>query len=815
MRTSIRKRTLLGLAALAAICAFTLPAAAGEEGEVVELVEGTAVLLDIHTNTGTGGGGNGGNAKVASSATNIFAPAVFVDYKRFGGEPTVTVDRYPFLPGTPVGNPQCPPTASAPCPPKDIMYQSAPQGVLAPRYSQFWKSDDQGRSFRKSQQFPIHGLEQTNLGGGGGDSYQAVGELTHFVYFVDLTLAPGITMNVSEDLGETWRSDAFGAGLSFLDDRQWVEADEVVNRIYVSTINLINPVTPALVSIENTTGWPTPLQLTEGCNPATYAVGSPPASAAAPAGGATPCPDPADQFLWVAGPVVADNEGTPTRPPSHNVYIPFIRRIASDPLGTGIFGIDEWQLWVAKSTDRGQTWTRHLVAIRPPTNNPANIFPQLTIDRAGNLYYTWSETQGGPTQSTQKNRGKQGGEEEFLSTREQDVFYAFSTTAGAAWSQPINLTKERGDSAVFPWMVAGDAGQVDLTYYKANTGINSNIAFVDSEGNECEDPDEPGCRPNPSVWNVYFAQSQNALNTGPNFNSVQVTTQPNHIGQICTAGLACEGDRDLLDFFTIDVDSLGAATIAYSDDNRRRASDTQDYNVRQISGNSVFWNTTINLMNDWGIRNHSVTDRAGDVTNTASAPIGPCPGMDVLAMSAVRRDDLITVNLTLNGPPTAANAVACGNAPPNPLLISTTGGLWGVEFWAASDPTTTGPSNRFYIAYRDNPPDGPPNPRVEGGTMDHVNVTVTALEFNSRTLGTLGGNCFATPPPAGTCTISMTVNASSLGISPGNALNNMTGLSAYLFGNLEQPIPATRLILGNSEQADATASINYLGSGTP
>ena len=43
----------------------------------------------------------------------------------------------------------------------------------------------------------------------------------------------------------------------------------------------------------------------------------------------------------------------------------------------------------------------------------------------------------------------------------------------------------------------------------------------------------------------------------------------------------------------------------------------------------------------------------------------------------------------------------------------------------------------------------------------------------------------------------------------------MTGLSTYLFGNLEQPIPATRVILGNSEQADATASINYLGSGTP
>jgi hypothetical protein len=229
----------------------------------------------------------------------------------------------------------------------------------------------------------------------------------------------------------------------------------------------------------------------------------------------------------------------------------------------------------------------------------------------------------------------------------------------------------------------------------------------------------------------------------------------------------------------------------------------------------VFKDRNINLMNDWGIRDHAVTDRAGDVTNTASAPIGPCPGMDVLAASVERRDDRITAHLTLNAAPTATAATACGNAPPNPVVISTTGGLWGIEFWAASDPATTGPSNRFYIAYRDNPPDGAA--RVEGGTMDHVNVTVTSLEFNSRTLGTLGGDCFPPvgPPATGTCTISMTVNASGLGITPGNGLYDITGLSAYLFGNLEQPIPATRLILGNSEQADAAAAFHYLGSGTP
>jgi hypothetical protein len=62
----------------------------------------------------------------------------------------------------------------------------------------------------------------------------------------------------------------------------------------------------------------------------------------------------------------------------------------------------------------------------------------------------------------------------------------------------------------------------------------------------------------------------------------------------------------------------------------------------------------------------------------------------------------------------------------------------------------------------------------------------------------------------------MTVPASGLGITPGNALNNVTGLSLYFFGDADrEPSGVTRVILGNSEQADATAPMHFLGSGTP
>src|SRR5205823_9328207 len=161
---------------------------------------------------------------------------------------------------------------------------------------------------------------------------------------------------------------------------------------------------------------------------------------------------------------------------------------------------------------------------------------QMAIDRAGNLYYNWSQARN----VTSSGEG------------EQDIYYTFSTDGGVHWASPIDLTGSANDSAIFSWMVAGDAGRVDLVYYKSNSGANSNVNVG-------------------QVWNVYFGQSMNALNTGANFSGVQVSAEPNHLGGICTGGLSCSGDRDLLDFFTVDVDHLGAAHIVYSDDHQRRS----------------------------------------------------------------------------------------------------------------------------------------------------------------------------------------------------------------------------------------------------
>ena len=777
-----------GLLAILASSLLFAPGAPAGDGGITELVPGTAVLLS----QSGGGGGNGGNTSSTSNYTNIFAPSAYVDYKRLGGEPTVVVDRYPFTPGQ-FGN------AGTTNQYRDLGYYSVPLGLGT--YSFFFKSEDLGQTWRLPLHDPVAGRIPTQ-GPGGGDSHQAVGDVTHKVFFLDLP-GPCETMNVSADLGDTWRTDPMGCGtnLGAVDDRQWVDTDEAYSgpggpsqNVYVSFIQVFDltgtvPPWPTLALARSQHDGDTGTFATDStCNLLTGAGGgnqSPPANPNPVADDLeTACPDPSDNKLWIAGPVKADKEGYSGRPtPSHRVYIPFMRAATFS-------GGSPWELYVAISTNGGDTWHRRHIATR--VNNPANIFPQLTIDRGGNLYYTWSE--------------------ERTPGDEQDVYYAYSTTGGETWSQPIPLTQETGDSAVFPWMVAGDPGQVDIVYYKSNSGLNSNVSFVDANGNACPDPQsEEGCtgaHPNPTVWNVYFGQSQNALNTGSNFKSVQISDHPIHTGSVSTGGLGGEADRSLLDFLTVDVDHLGAANVAWADDNNSRR-DTRNKFARQISGNSVYKNQTIGLQQSWPIRDHAVSDPGGDVRNAEGLPV-TCPTMDVLSSSTQRSGDLLTLSMTLAAPPSGALAAACTPA-------GATGALWGAEFWASSTATSSfggGPNANFYLAYRDNQGDVTmPPPGVEAGRLDaYTFVTNEFHREEAGTPGTPGGTCFSPLPPT-PCTLTMTASLSGLGIKSGAGLYSITGGSFYFFGG-EEPFPATRVPMGFSNQADVTAPLDDNGTGT-
>jgi hypothetical protein len=691
------------------------------------------------------------------------------------------VDRYPFVPG-PNG------FGATSTQYRDLVYVSNPLGVGFPGYSEFYKSSDGGQTFRVPPHDPYFFNEpiQTEFSGG-GDSHQAVGQTTHSVFFIDLSGAC-VTMNISRDLGEHWSSNKLGceANPGVIDDRQWVATDETggLQNVYMNFNNDTGCIATSepgcslvFVKSANDGGANTPGDFAASqCN----AFSQTALPGATSDGEQTVCPDPTDPNLWIAGPVVVDTSSTSSR--QHMLYIPFVRNNDGD-----------FVMYMATSTDEGETWTRKAVW-DVGTHDPANIFPQMTIDTAGNLYYTWSQTTGNPDDPN-------GG-------GETDVYYTYSTDGGTTWATPIDLTKESNDSAVFPWMVAGSPGQVDLVLYKANSGLNPNIAFYDANGNPCEEGD-PGCSPNTTVWSTYFGQSQNALNPGANFKLVQISDHPIHTGGVCTGGLGCDSspqaNRDLLDFLTIDVDHTGAAYTTWADDNNSRH-DTRQFFSRQLSGNSIFKGQNISAMNSYPITDHAVTDPAGDTTDSIGEP-NACPSMDLLGTSAQRSGDLLTVSLNLAGPPTAASAITCAT----PAVA--TGGVWGAEFWAASNPvgnTAIYNNDNFYVAYRDNPPDGAP--RVEAGAINSISPSFTHDEFNRYEDGTLGGNCTGPLPPS-PCTLTMTVSLSGLGIKSGSILASFSGLSTYYLGSASQP-PGLRVPLGNSNLADAATPFDVNGTGT-
>lgn len=753
----------------------------------IQLLPGTAVLLSQSSTTS----GNGGNSSSTSTMTNIFSPATFVDYKRIGTEPVVAVDRWPYTTAA-----DCAPKP-APCY-KDTVYIDGTEGFGYPRYDFFWKSDNVGQSFRLPHNDPTAGGRAMTQGQGGGDGHHAVGQKTHKVFFIDLPF-DHVTMNTSADRGDTFSADETVSNLEFADDRQWIDTDENAllpagntGNVYINftAVGTSFPNTQTIVLTRSThDGAPGSFMTDSTCNAATAAADNPNPGATGPVADNTPtaCPDPQDPTYSVAGPVIVDRStgGSASSHP-HRLYIPFLR-CTGDELTHGLTDCGPpYLFYIARSDDGGSTWVRrplcdpitHTGVCLNPTQNPRNIFVQMTIDRAGNLYYTWAQKP--ITLDTAGN--DLGGE--------ADIYYAFSTTGGNKWSPPINLTPEKGDSAVWPWMVAGDPGQVDLVYYKANNGEDPPVA-------------NPG-----TIWNVYFAQSQNALNTGANFKSVQISDHPHHVGSICLSGLGCSSGRTLGDFFTMDIDHLGAAHVTWADDNNEFNSTFIKYS-RQLSGNSVFKNTNISLLSSWPIKDHTAYDLPiGDVVTPTSFPgtAPSCASMDIRQISSSRSGDLLTVTLTLSAPPSAASATTCALSPPPPGSYPADGGFWGAEWWSSDNP-----NNQYYLAFIDEP--GTPA-HAEAGAFDNTSApSLLGNEPRKIEDATYSGTCFATPTPTGPCTVVMTASLSGLGIKSGSGLYSLTGLSLYITGNT-QPAPFTSVEDGFTSLGDATPAIEYTGTGT-
>ena len=213
-------------------------------------------------------------------------------------------------------------------------------------------------------------------------------------------------------------------------------------------------------------------------------------------------------FNNAEGPIVADRF-------THNVY---------DIYAAGETGIlkakttDFDHIFVSRSSDGGQSWTATLDFHAATPVGLNNVFPTLAVDPTnGKLYAAWSD---GHT-----------------------VSFSSSSDRGVTWSRAVIVNLSPANTAVFPWVAAYN-GTVDLVYY----------------GTTASSKDDPT-----AAWNTYLAQT---TNDGASFQQSLVSNTPNHVGVVCTQGVACGfGTRNLLDLFKVAIDpNTGRAAVIYTDD---------------------------------------------------------------------------------------------------------------------------------------------------------------------------------------------------------------------------------------------------------
>ncbi len=197
-------------------------------------------------------------------------------------------------------------------------------------------------------------------------------------------------------------------------------------------------------------------------------------------------------------------------------------------------------IYVAKSTDGGQTWQLKLVVTGPTSVNYANVFPVVAVDRGSGVHVAYCDG--------------------------QNMRLTSSADGGATWSTPVIVNNNSYSKiALMPWLDAGAYGKVDLVWL--GTGSSSNL---DTN----------------ATWRVSMAQTQNAFAKVPTFYE-SVASDVVHTGPVCVNGDNCPaGSRNLADYFTNTVYNDGSNLIVYPSDQANPGNATT-YFTRQTGGSKV------------------------------------------------------------------------------------------------------------------------------------------------------------------------------------------------------------------------------------
>src|SRR2546430_4622261 len=338
------------------------------------------------------------------------APASGVDAQAVSGGP-FTFENFELgaAPGTVCPGPSgCTNGAAEPAIRADAtgtFYVSSELGLSAGTLA--WKSTDGGLHYTALESPNQISQAFGGVAPGGGDTDlstapDANASGIHNLYVASLSLA-NVTVSTSQDGGTTWTKTVISATIPG-DDREWIAADQAT-KVCISYHDIVT------FNIDVNCSFDAGATFTQ--------LGS--------------AIDADHAFL------IDDNEiGNLTIDPnSHVVYQAFsgIATATEAALPTSFHAV-----WLARSRDGGQTFTHHAVYVNPNTSaSYGHQFVNVSVDRAGTVYVVYTD--------------------------DHNLFYSFSTDGGDTWTGPIQVNQAPSATAIMPWSVACDPGQLNIVWY--------------------------------------------------------------------------------------------------------------------------------------------------------------------------------------------------------------------------------------------------------------------------------------------------------------------------------------------------------------
>jgi hypothetical protein len=268
------------------------------------------------------------------------------------------------------------------------------------------------------------------------------------------------------------------------------------------------------------------------------------------------------------------------------------------------------------------------------TGSPNTLFPVLSMDSGRNLFAAWAISNSNPA------------------LRQVSVSGASAATHWRTWTPAVQVSDGStltGDAVnVFPWIKAGGPGRADAVWYGSNLQVDPSSQSGQN-------------------WNVFMNQlvfptvSGALTGAAPTRTLVRVSPHPNHYNDICLQGSACiasQGNRNLADFFEVNIDQSGAAEVVYDDTSNGLVQPGFTPNSAQLvdhAGAGVI--TVARQSSGTGLFGTAVSGSSNSPVSGISDPVGDAlypviggsnvAGMDIVGSSLNLSPDGKTLNVTM------------------------------------------------------------------------------------------------------------------------------------------------------------------------